>query len=128
MNENKVPLQEQQQKKLAEMGSYLCQLRTQQSKSIGEIATCTRINARFLRAIEQGKLDQLPEAVYVQGFIKHFADALGLDGDEFAKAFPTGVTVQRSTLSWGNSWIPQLRPFHLYLFYIGLVIGSVSGG
>lgn len=127
MNENKVPLQQQQEKKLAEMGSYLCQLRTQQCKTIEEIAACTRINARFLRAIEEGKLDQLPEPVYVQGFIKHFGDALGLNGDEFAKAFPTGVTVKRSTLSWGNSWIPQLRPFHLYLFYICLVVGSVSG-
>ncbi|NEP49181.1 MAG: helix-turn-helix domain-containing protein, partial [Moorea sp. SIO3C2] len=72
MNENKVPLQQQQEKKLAEMGSSLCQLRTQQCKTIEEIAACTRINARFLRAIEQGKLDQLPEPVYVQGFIKHF--------------------------------------------------------
>lgn len=127
MKENRLHLHQEQVRKLEELGARLRQFRTEQSIPLEEVAAQTRIQARLLNAIEEGKLDQLPEPVYIKGFIKRFAEALGLNGAEFANAFPAGSSLQRLRPSWRHIPVAQLRPFHLYLFYIVLVIGSVNG-
>ena len=122
--------QEQQIEKLKELGSQIRQVREEKSVSIDEIATKTRIQARLLVAIEQGNLDSLPEPVYIKGLIKQFAETLGLNGAEYARAFPTGSQTYTLKPSWRE--VPsiqfgQLRPLHLYVFYFLLVVASVSG-
>ncbi|MBD2183340.1 helix-turn-helix domain-containing protein [Planktothrix sp. FACHB-1355] len=120
-------LEKQRAEKLAEMGSYLRYLREEQSLSLDEVATKTKVQARLLSAIEEGNLDPLPEPVYIQGFIKRYADAVGLDGAEFASVFPTGGSFQPIGASWQKLPAAQLKPIHLYLLYIFLVICAVSG-
>lgn len=127
MKENKIYFHQEQVEKLEELGSRLRQFRTEQSIPLEEVAAQTRIQARLLNAIEEGKLDQLPEPVYIKGFIKRFAEALGLNGAEFASAFPTGSGFQVLKPSWRHLPAAQLRPVHLYLIYVFLVIGSVNG-
>ncbi|HEY9668191.1 MAG TPA: RodZ domain-containing protein [Coleofasciculaceae cyanobacterium] len=127
MKENKVYFQQEQVEKLQELGTRLRQFRTQQGISLEEIAAYTRIPARLLNAIEEGKLDELPEPVYIKGFIKRFAEALGLNGSEFASEFPTNYHMPLLRRSWLHLPAAQLRPIHLYLVYVCLVIGAVSG-
>ncbi len=128
MKDNKHHFQQEQVEKLKELGSRLRQFRTEQSIPLEEVAARTRIQARLLNAIEEGNLDQLPEPVYIKGFIKRFAEALGLNGVEFASAFPTGGSnLQFIRPSWRHLPAAQLRPIHLYLLYVILVISSVSG-
>lgn len=127
MKENKRHLQQEQLETLKELGVRLRQYRTEQGIGLDEVAATTRIQARLLHAIEEGKLDQLPEAVYIQGFIRRFADALGLDGAKFASVFPAGPSVPLIKPSWRHLPAAQLRPFHLYLLYILLVISAVNG-
>ncbi|NEP58628.1 MAG: helix-turn-helix domain-containing protein [Symploca sp. SIO2G7] len=127
MKYSKLHFYQEQIEKLEELGSRLRQFRTQQSISLEEVAQRTRIQVRLLRAIEEAELDQLPEPVYVKGFIKRFADALGLNGTEFASTFPTGEGLQLIRPSWRHMRAAQLRPLHLYLLYIFLVIGAVNG-
>jgi cytoskeletal protein RodZ len=126
MKENKLHFQQEQVEKLKELGSRLRHFRTEQSLPIEEVAARTRIQARLLNAIEEGRLDQLPEPVYIKGFIKRFADALGLNGAEFASTFPIGSAIQFIKPAWRHLPAAQLRPIHLYLLYICFVIGAVS--
>ncbi len=118
---------QQRAEKLYEIGAQLNQFRQEKSLSLEQIAIKTRISKRYLKAIEQGNLDQLPEPVYVQGFIKRFADTLGLNGTKFASAFPTGNSLQPIKPSWRDLPAAQLRPIHLYLLYILLIFSAVSG-
>ncbi len=127
MKENKLHFQQEQVEKLEELGSRLRQFRTAQSIPLEEVAAQTRIQTRLLNAIEEGRLDQLPEPVYIKGFIKRFAEALGLNGAEFASAFPTGSGIQFVKPPWRHLPAAQLRPVHLYLLYVFLVLGSVNG-
>ncbi|HEY9610143.1 helix-turn-helix domain-containing protein [Allocoleopsis sp.] len=127
MKENKRHFPQEQVEKLEELGSRLRQFRTEQSIPLEEVAAQTRIQARLLNAIEEGRLDELPEPVYIKGFIKRFAEALGLNGAEFASAFPTGSALQFVKPAWQYLPAAQLRPMHLYLLYVCLVIGAVSG-
>lgn len=127
MKEHKLHFQQEQVEKLEELGSRLRQYRTAQSLPLEEVAAKTRIQARLLNAIEEGRLDQLPEPVYIKGFIKQFAEALGLNGAEFASTFPTGSGLPLRRHSWKHLPATQLRPIHLYALYVLLVIGAVNG-
>lgn len=120
-------LQQEQVECLTEIGAYLRQIREDYRLSLDEVASKTMIQSRLLRAIEDGKLDKLPEPVYIQGFIRLYADSLGLDGDHFAGAFPTERHMKvAQTSTWKDSPAAQLRPLHLYLAYIALIVASVS--
>ncbi|WP_421655778.1 helix-turn-helix domain-containing protein [Leptothermofonsia sp. ETS-13] len=127
MNDPILQLDREQARKLSELGDHLRQLRQHNQLSLEQVAERTMIPVRILAAIEAGNVAQLPEPVYIQGFIRRFADAIGLNGAEFASAFPTETLQETPTTSWRGTVQAQLRPLHLYLLYMVLVIGAVSG-
>jgi len=63
-------IEQQRAEKLADLGSTLSLKRQEKQLSLAQVETQTRIRSRFLRAIEAGKLDELPEPVYIQSFIQ----------------------------------------------------------
>jgi cytoskeletal protein RodZ len=117
-----------QVERLQEIGEHLRQVRENERHSIEEMAQRTVIQARILRAIESGERHQLPEAVYVQGFIRRYADALGLDGTAIAEQFPDEevMALPQKQTSWQESPAAQLRPFHLYAAYVALIMVSIG--
>ena len=119
--------QQEQIQRLMQIGAYLRQVREDNSLSLEEVAARTLIQPRLLRAIESGEMHQLPEPIYIQGFIKRYADSLGLDGADCADAFPTDRMMRVPQQSnWTDSPTAQLRPLHLYVAYIVLIMASVS--
>src|SRR5213594_2826440 len=44
------------------LGQYLCHMRTQKGVSLEDIAKATRIDPRYLQAVEQNDFSQLPRA------------------------------------------------------------------
>jgi len=127
MKQNSLPFRQEQLEKLKEVGSRLRELRQNQSVSLDEIAAKTRIQARLLNAIEEGKIEILPEPIYIRGLIKRFADALGLNGDDYSRTFPTETGFVLIRPSWLHVPAGQLRPIHLYAMYVLLVFCSVNG-
>ncbi|MBF2046308.1 MAG: helix-turn-helix domain-containing protein [Leptolyngbya sp. IPPAS B-1204] len=119
-------LQQEQVERLMQIGAYLRHVREEGGLSLEDVAARTLIQPRLLKAIEEGKLHQLPEPVYVQGFIRRYAEAMGLDGVEFAEAFPAEKSLQIASSSWKDTPAAQLRPLHLYIAYIVLIMASVS--
>jgi cytoskeletal protein RodZ len=63
-------------------GEYLRQQRDNREISLDQISARTRIQKKFLLALEQGRLDQLPGRTFVRGFIRAYAEALGLNSDQ----------------------------------------------
>jgi len=63
--------------------------REQKRVSLADIADRTLINIKHLEAIERGNTAILPEA-YVRAFIREYAAAIGLDGDETLRRFDEG--------------------------------------
>jgi len=88
---------------LKEIGTYLRQVRQEQSKSLEEIATKTCIRLPLLRAIELGQEQGLPEPVFVQGFIRRYADVLGLDGVSISRTFPVHSALSHDNLKAGGA-------------------------
>ncbi|AMW26919.1 helix-turn-helix domain-containing protein [Arthrospira platensis] len=115
-----------QAQRLSDIGQQLRDARMKNSFSLGMVAAYTRIRTHLLQAIEEGKIDSLPEPIYTQGLIRQYADALGLNGEELANFFlpePGENTLVRSLKLLS---MPQLRPTHLYLTYTLLIICAVN--
>ncbi|MGQ9642815.1 MAG: helix-turn-helix domain-containing protein [Ignavibacterium sp.] len=71
------------------LDKFAQELREHREKSgitIQQIASKTRIDKKFLEAIDQGNFNFLPE-LYVKAFIKEYAKVIGLDEEETIKKF-----------------------------------------
>ncbi len=115
---------------LKQIGEKLRQKRIEQALSIENIAAKTLIRQHLLVAIEKGLLAELPEPVYIQRFIKQYAEVLGLQAEQLASSFPTSKS-DRPAKGVKPGWslilpIVQLRPIHLYVLYIMAIAITVS--
>jgi TonB family protein len=61
------------------VGAFLEAVRTQQNLSLATISERTHIKASYVEAIEQMALEKLPSRAYGVGFVRAYAEALGLD-------------------------------------------------
>ncbi len=87
-----------------EIGSSLRDARVRQGLDLLEVEADTKIRAKYLRALEDEHFELLPGDAYVKGFLRTYADRLGLDGqlyvDEYNSRFslaeePVFATRQR---------------------------------
>ena len=76
-----------QQSQLSQIGAFLREQREKQGKSLEDIAIRTYIRPQLLNGIETGDPELLPEPIFVQGFIRRYAEALGFKGTELAQQF-----------------------------------------
>lgn len=72
-------------------GEHLKREREMRGVSLEEIAAATRINTRFLEAIENERWDQLPGGVFNRGFIRSIARYLGMDEDSLVAEYDLDV-------------------------------------
>jgi len=77
-----------------EIGNSLREARVRQQLDFPELEQQTKIRSKYLQALEEEQFDLLPAPTYVKGFLKNYADALGLEGqlyvDEYNSRFVTG--------------------------------------
>ncbi|MCA0201922.1 MAG: helix-turn-helix domain-containing protein [Proteobacteria bacterium] len=70
-----------------ELGKLLCATRMRVGKDLQRIADILHIRYNFLVAIEDGRYEDLPGQAYAIGFVRAYADHLGLDGDEIVRRY-----------------------------------------
>jgi cytoskeleton protein RodZ len=77
-----------------EIGNSLREARLRQELDFPELEQQTKIRSKYLKALESETFDVLPAPTYVKGFLRNYADALGLEGqlyvDEYNSRFVTG--------------------------------------
>jgi cytoskeleton protein RodZ len=108
-----VTLDSEQQEQLKAIGTFLSEVRQEKGRTLEDIATKTYIPLRLLKAIEAGQEQILPEPVFVQGFIRRYGDALGLDGNELAQRFsvkPASVTSAFTAHQEAKAGLPDIEP------------------
>src|SRR3989442_1827606 len=70
------------------LGQYLCHMRTQKGVSLEDIAKATRIDPRYLQAVEQNAFSQLPRAeVIAKAYVRAYARCLSLEEAEVMRRF-----------------------------------------
>ena len=69
------------------VGPLLRAARMRVGSDIAEIALALRIRRPYLEAIEENRYESLPGTTYTVGFIRSYAEHLGLDADEVVRRF-----------------------------------------
>jgi cytoskeleton protein RodZ len=67
------------------IGAVLEQARKERGLTLDDVEQATKIRKRYLAGLEREDFGVLPDAVYAQGFLKTYANYLGLDGEELSQ-------------------------------------------
>lgn len=117
------------------IGGLLRASRLRCGEELDDIAQVLRIRRRHLQAIEEGEFEQLPGATYAVGFIRAYADYLGLDSDEVVRRFKEEQAIEAGPAAKGRkaelvfpspmaeSGIPRGA-----VVFLGVVIGVIAYG
>jgi cytoskeletal protein RodZ len=79
-------------------GDWLRRQRDLREISLREISDVTKINFRYLEALEQNRFSALPAAVFARGFLREYARYVGLDPDEVVNYYIAGQQEQEPEL------------------------------
>ena len=74
-------------------GRYLQSIRLEKKISLEAVAAQTRIGLGNLILVEQENHEQLPAGVFVKGFLRSYAAAIGADGDEAVRRYESRLNV-----------------------------------
>lgn len=81
---------------MSEIGQKLRDARIDKGYTLDDLQQITKIQKRYLIAIEEGNFDALPGDFYVRAFVKQYAETVGLDSEKLLAEF--------------NDAIPQPQP------------------
>lgn len=73
----------------------LREAREKQNLAQSDIANELRIDLRFIKAIDEGEIEKLPEPVFTAGYIRGYAKLVGLPADELVAGL-TGSSAEKS--------------------------------
>jgi cytoskeleton protein RodZ len=99
-----------------EIGSSLREARMRRQLELSQVEQDTRIRARYLMALEEDRFEALPGLAYAKGFLRTYADYLGLDAQRFVDEYnarfapeeepaaPPQVRIRRRRFAF-DSWL-----------------------
>lgn len=122
---------------LKEIGELLKRTREEKGLTLIDLQARTKIRLRYLQAIEEGELGKIPLGeVYLKGFLKAYAGALGLDGQAILERYhktlqpvPPPTPPEISPPVPARPGLTISRPVSLSLFFLLLLVlaaGAVS--
>jgi cytoskeletal protein RodZ len=118
-----------------EIGNSLREARMRRGLDYPELEQATKVRAKYLRALEEEEFEILPAPTYVRGFLRAYADYLGLDGqlyvDEYVSRYlpeaeEAPLRVRRSARP-RPSRRPESNVLLVGLLAIGLITALVIG-
>lgn len=115
------------------VGELLQEARLEKKLSLEEISRDTRINVKYLKAIEANDFAALPAATFTKGFMQNYAKCVGLDpktvlaifrrdydSDERGRIIPRGLSEPvRSPINW---FTPTTTTIALSVAFIVLIL------
>jgi cytoskeleton protein RodZ len=112
------------------VGPSLRLARERMGKSLDECAKQLRIRQPFLEALEAGRHHDLPGGTYATGFLRSYAEFLGLDGEELLRRFRqegAGGFAARAELAFPSPVSEGRIPGGAVIF-LGIILAAVAYG
>jgi len=108
-------------------GRYLQTIRLEKNISLEQVAEQTRIGLGNLLLVEQEDHEQLPAEVFVKGFLRSYAAAVGADGDEAVRRYEVRLNVvQKIAHSEDGAGRSKTRPWWKLMIIFGLLLCIVA--
>jgi hypothetical protein len=122
---------------LFEIGSSLREARVRRELELADVERVTRIRSRYLAALEDERFDDLPGPAYARGFLRTYADHLGLEAQRFVDEYNTRFAPEeepsaipatriRRRRSWFDLRLAAI-PFAVLLGLIGWQLSRTGG-
>lgn len=110
------------------VGPYLEAVRTQQGLSIATVSDRTHVKPVYIEAIEQMAIDALPSKPYAIGFLRVYAEALGLDPTPIVERFKdeAGYSAAKKEPEPAKAVAPPVEraePMRLSLIAVLVILG-----
>jgi cytoskeletal protein RodZ len=93
-----------------EFGHILREARENKGLTLAEVQDKTRINSRFLAALEQGDYQKLPTPVHARGFLRNYARFLGLDPQPLVERYEWVLEHETAVISPNNGHQEIVEP------------------
>jgi hypothetical protein len=115
-----------------EIGGSLREARLKRELTPADVQKAIRIRDRYLQALEEERWELLPGDAYVKGFLRTYADYLGLDGSLYVEEYnsrfarpdePQLVPERFARTSGPFAGVGFLRP----LVAVGIIVAIVAG-
>lgn len=115
-----------------EIGGSLREARLKRELTAADVQKAIRIRDRYLQALEEERWELLPGDAYVKGFLRTYADYLGLDGSLYVEEYnsrfarpdePMLVPQRFAGPSMPFAGVGFLRP----LVAVGVIVAIVAG-
>jgi cytoskeletal protein RodZ len=110
---------------MASFGENLRRERELRGVSLREIADSTKISVRFLKALEEDRLDLLPGGLFPKAFVRQYARHLGLDAERYVAEFLYVEGERPSLVSPPPPAEPQPVSRGLVFFGVVVAVGVV---
>lgn len=124
---------------MATVGEQLKAARESKRLSVEKIASQTFMRTDYVRAIEEGRYDIIGAPIYIKGFVKAYAQAVGIDPEPLIKQLaeelgwtkqsPTAVmTLGKATVdkSYSSNWSLQIPSEQITPVIIGILVGVAA--
>ncbi len=117
---------------LSGVGATLREERLRRQFTLEHVSNVTRISARYLEAIENDRLEELPGAVFTRGFVRQYARFLELPAEELLARLPK-VDVEHVALPVAPRkeqrplWNPRWNLPAVVLGVATVVVAAVGG-
>jgi cytoskeletal protein RodZ len=113
-----------------EIGNSLREARDRQGRSFPDLERKTQIRSRYLRALEEEDFDAMPGIAYTRGFLRVYADELGLDGQLYVDEFNSRFSVSEdgnAPFRRRESRTPTRRSRQIASLAVVLALGTIAG-
>lgn len=114
--------------KTPSFGLYLQSVRVEKGISLERVAAETRIRTEILRSIEAEDHDKLPGDVFVKGFLRSFARAIGADTEEVLKRFEKRRQSLTTERVYAEDPTPKGGRFWLTVLWVTALMAVLVGG
>jgi cytoskeleton protein RodZ len=92
-----------------EIGNSLRETRLRQQLDFPELEHATKIRGKYLRALEEERFELLPSHTYVKGFLRSYADYLGLDGQLYVDEYNSRYVIGEDDAPLSTRRVPAAR-------------------
>ncbi|MCD6319417.1 MAG: helix-turn-helix domain-containing protein, partial [Candidatus Desulfofervidaceae bacterium] len=108
---------------MATLGEVLRKVRTGKDIPLEKVAAETKISFHYLKAIEEERWDALPAKPYVKGFLRIYANYLGLNPDRVIAQYEQGTSEQ---VFISPSSLKKCRKYITTFLFISILILGIT--
>ena len=95
-----------------EIGNSLREARMRQALDLSQVELATKIRAKYIKALEDEQFEILPSGTYIKGFLRSYAEYLGLDGQLYVDEYNSRFIPESGLFDDAPQRRPRVRQEH----------------